>query len=167
MDEGNGLLYMRARYYDPAIGRFINKDPIGLLGGINMYAYVGNNPVNWIDPWGLFYFGKRPLSGLPWIPIASSNPIDDYFNTELSHEHGFFEDGTGDNIGFGPKGRFSEVPTGKGYRCDNKHYDDNLMGEALKNVKDGEYSNWLWKKNNCQDWAERLRQEYERLRRAK
>ena len=36
MDDGNGLLYMRARYYDPAIGRFINKDPIGLAGGINM-----------------------------------------------------------------------------------------------------------------------------------
>jgi RHS repeat-associated protein len=42
MDEGNGLLYMRARYYDPAVGRFINKDPIGLAGGINQYVYAGN-----------------------------------------------------------------------------------------------------------------------------
>jgi len=53
MEEGNGLFYMRARYYDPEAGRFINKDPIGFLGGLNMYAYVGNNPVNWIDPLGL------------------------------------------------------------------------------------------------------------------
>lgn len=53
MDEGDNLFYMRARYYDPAIGRFINKDPIGLLGGLNMYAYVGNNPIKLIDPLGL------------------------------------------------------------------------------------------------------------------
>jgi RHS repeat-associated protein len=53
MDEGNGLLYMRARYYDPEIGRFISKDPIGFVGGLNLYTYVGNNPINWIDPLGL------------------------------------------------------------------------------------------------------------------
>ena len=54
MDEGNGLLYMRARYYDPEIGRFINKDPIGFAGGdLNLYAYVANDPINFIDPSGL------------------------------------------------------------------------------------------------------------------
>lgn len=54
MDEGNGLLYMRARFYDPEIGRFISKDPIGFAGGdLNLYAYVGNNPSNFIDPMGL------------------------------------------------------------------------------------------------------------------
>ena len=53
MDEGNGLLFMRARYYDPATGRFISKDPIGWAGGLNLYGYVGNNPGNRIDPWGL------------------------------------------------------------------------------------------------------------------
>jgi len=53
-DDDNGLLYMRARYYDPEVGRFINKDPIGFLGGdVNLYACVWNNPVNWIDPEGL------------------------------------------------------------------------------------------------------------------
>jgi uncharacterized protein RhaS with RHS repeats len=44
----------RARYYDPKAGRFINKDPISFAGGdVNLYAYVQNNPVNFIDPWGL------------------------------------------------------------------------------------------------------------------
>jgi RHS repeat-associated protein len=56
MDEGNGLFYMRARYYDPEMGRFISKDPIGFLGGLNLYAYVDNNPVNFIDPLGLYSF---------------------------------------------------------------------------------------------------------------
>ena len=120
-----------------------------------------------MDPWGLFIFGKRPLSGLPWIPGASSNPIDNYFNTELSHEHGFFEDGSGDNVGFGPDGRFSENPEGKRYRYDDKHYDDDIMREALKNSKDGKFRLLSGKKNNCQDWADRLRKEYERLKKLK
>jgi RHS repeat-associated protein len=53
MAEGNGLYYMRARYYDPEVGRFINKDPIGYAGGINLFTYTGNNPVTGIDPEGL------------------------------------------------------------------------------------------------------------------
>jgi RHS repeat-associated protein/uncharacterized repeat protein (TIGR01451 family) len=53
MAEGNGLTYMRARYYDETTGRFITPDPIGLLGGqTNLYTYVGNSPVDGIDPQG-------------------------------------------------------------------------------------------------------------------
>jgi RHS repeat-associated protein len=48
-----GLYYYRARWYDPVLRRFISKDPIGLEGGINPYAYVGNDPVNATDPSGL------------------------------------------------------------------------------------------------------------------
>jgi RHS repeat-associated protein len=53
--DANDLLYMRARYYKPSIGRFINKDPIGLQGGINPYLYVGANPIRFIDPNGLLW----------------------------------------------------------------------------------------------------------------
>lgn len=52
-DSETGLYYYRARYYDAKAGRFISEDPIGLLGGINLYSYVKNNPVNMIDPRGL------------------------------------------------------------------------------------------------------------------
>jgi RHS repeat-associated protein len=52
-NDGTGLYYYRARYYDPQMQRFISADPIGLAGGVNLYAYVGNNPVNRIDPSGL------------------------------------------------------------------------------------------------------------------
>ena len=52
--EPNGLYYMRARYYDPIIGRFISEDPIHFAAGdVNLYAYVSNDPINWIDPLGL------------------------------------------------------------------------------------------------------------------
>jgi RHS repeat-associated protein len=54
MAEPNGFYYMRARYYDPRVGRFISEDPIGFDGGdVNLYAYVGGNPVTEIDPEGL------------------------------------------------------------------------------------------------------------------
>lgn len=53
MTEPNGLYYMRARYYDPNVGRFISEDPIGFNGGdVNLYAYASNNPIMMIDPWG-------------------------------------------------------------------------------------------------------------------
>jgi RHS repeat-associated protein len=53
-DDGSGLLYYRARYYQPRFQRFISEDPIGFLGrDVNLYAYVGNNPVNLTDPLGL------------------------------------------------------------------------------------------------------------------
>jgi RHS repeat-associated protein len=54
MAEPNGFYYMKARYYDPTVGRFISEDPSGLGGGdVNLTAYVGNNPVTGIDPSGL------------------------------------------------------------------------------------------------------------------
>jgi RHS repeat-associated protein len=53
-DTERGLYFMRARYYDPQLARFLSEDPIGLAGGINPFAYVGNDPVNATDPYGLF-----------------------------------------------------------------------------------------------------------------
>ena len=51
--ELGGLYYFRARWHNPQAGRFISKDPIGLLGGMNFYAFCGNDPVNFRDPYGL------------------------------------------------------------------------------------------------------------------
>ncbi len=52
-DDGTGLLYYRARYYEPGSGRFISEDPIGIAGGVNLYGYVLADPVNLADPTGL------------------------------------------------------------------------------------------------------------------
>jgi RHS repeat-associated protein len=79
MTESNGMYYMRARYYDPEVGRFISEDPIGFQGGdTNLMAYVGNNPVLLIDPSGLINWWKvmggslETISGISLIGGTAS-----------------------------------------------------------------------------------------------
>jgi RHS repeat-associated protein len=52
-DSESALYYYRARYYDPKSGRFISEDPIGLLGGVNLYRYAAGNPIRFVDTSGL------------------------------------------------------------------------------------------------------------------
>jgi RHS repeat-associated protein len=69
MTEPNGFYYMRARYYDPEVGRFISEDPIGFEGGdVNLCAYAGNNPVLLVDPLGL----EPPKNIPPGVSIAAN-----------------------------------------------------------------------------------------------
>jgi RHS repeat-associated protein len=52
-NEALGLYELRARFYDPGLGRFIQEDPAGFRGGdLDLYAYAGNNPMIWKDPYG-------------------------------------------------------------------------------------------------------------------
>ncbi|MEW6067670.1 MAG: RHS repeat-associated core domain-containing protein [Nitrospirota bacterium] len=62
-DRDTGLVRFGARDYDPVIGRWTAKDPIDFYGGdANLFAYVGNNPVRWLDPYGL----KWVSTGTNW-----------------------------------------------------------------------------------------------------
>jgi RHS repeat-associated protein len=63
-DAETGLHYNWHRFYDPDTGRYVSADPIGLKGGMNLYAYVQGNPVNAVDPEGLrVQECYRPLAG--------------------------------------------------------------------------------------------------------
>jgi len=60
-DRETNVAYNINRDYDPSIGRYVESDPIGLRSGKNTYAYVGDNPLSYVDPLGLAKFCCRPL----------------------------------------------------------------------------------------------------------
>jgi hypothetical protein len=64
------------RFYDPETGRYISADPIGLRGGVNLYNYVGGNPINAIDPWGLCELSPCMKKCLESVLGASINNIE-------------------------------------------------------------------------------------------
>jgi len=83
--QPSGIYYMRARAYSPQWGRFIQVDPIGYQGGINLYAYTGNDPVNQTDPMGLqacAAVGSGPGSTC----LESNNSV--YSNTNIGPVQG-------------------------------------------------------------------------------
>jgi len=61
-DPTTALCHFGARWYDPALGRFISPDPLGFVDGPNPYAYCAGDPVNFVDPWG--------LDGNPILPVS-------------------------------------------------------------------------------------------------
>lgn len=54
-----GMVQYEFRNYFPDVARWDRRDPLGEAGGLNLYAFVGNNPVNWMDPWGLEFISKE------------------------------------------------------------------------------------------------------------
>jgi RHS repeat-associated protein len=77
--DDTGLYYYRARYYDPAMGRFISEDPIGMAAGLNTYAYVNGKPLLFTDTSGIFEvyaYGTRGGGvGNEWQYVIEFNPL--------------------------------------------------------------------------------------------
>ncbi len=66
---GFGLHYNRHRFYDPATGRYVTPDPMGVAGGLNLYLYAGNDPLNRADPLGLWW--KTALAVVAAVAVAA------------------------------------------------------------------------------------------------
>ena len=66
-DYDTALYYFRARWYEPETGRWLSPDPIGISGGLNLYAFCGNDPVNFVDPSGLAIVRNNT----PWPIVVS------------------------------------------------------------------------------------------------
>lgn len=86
-DQETSLHYNWHRYYDPKAGRYMRTDPIGIDGGINLYTYVENDPINWIDPYGLVRTSIdaqiQKCLELP-SPAAKIRCLEDTFDTICS-----------------------------------------------------------------------------------
>ena len=173
--RSTGLTNFRARWYDPAIGRWLSKDPIGLSGGLNLYVFCENNTVNRIDPAGFAHTATRPLraksklgqtlsDAVYWIPMPG--------NLRPLHEGIIFEDGKDSEecpaiVGFFDKtGVQGDKQPSPPYRNSDDTYNDEIMRQAVKNLKDS----GLWGgedygliSHNCQDFVSAAINEYNRL----
>jgi len=79
-ERAHGLYHMRARYYQVASQRFISEDPSGFNGGLNLYAYVGGNPLGFVDPSGLErvpVFASPVFGGNARHLYIASSPVPD------------------------------------------------------------------------------------------
>jgi RHS repeat-associated protein len=83
LDSETGLYDYRARTYDAAQGRFTSSDPAGLFGGTNLYAYVGNAPLNYNDPYGLWpaWLDRKIESGKKWVNKNVVEPVSSAVST--------------------------------------------------------------------------------------
>jgi RHS repeat-associated protein len=167
-DWDTGLVRFGWRDYDPDTGRFTAQDPIGAAGGDpDWYGYCLDDPVNGRDPEGLFVFSKTGLGGLPLLGVFSDNRLDNAANTEIAHEHGFYEDGTGNDVGLFPGGVKHNIENIHNFKLEDRHYDDKRMRRVVKSLGDQEY-NLLGiggEKNNCQDFADKMRARYWQMER--
>ena len=92
-DVETGLHYNRFRYYDPEVGRFIHQDPIGLLGGYNLYQYAPN-PIGWVDVFGLAkkknsqQLGQNATGCKSWPGKQAHHVIPEELEGALLHKSG-------------------------------------------------------------------------------
>ncbi len=70
-DAGTGLVDFGYRFYVADTGRWLNRDPIGVEGGINLYTYVLNDPINFYDPYGLFGVVDFPTIPQPIVDMTA------------------------------------------------------------------------------------------------
>ena len=178
-DDESGLYYFGRRFYSPRLARWLSRDPIEEEGGLNLYAFCKNNTLLRYDKNGCAHFEVRRLSRTPgilkysyFVPMIGLVPalildcgVADKANIEILHEHLFYDDGT--NVGYGSNGEFSEKDR-RGYiRRDKREYDDCIMKEAQKRIPKPKYSLLGFgnaSKFNCQDYADNLRREYDKIK---
>jgi RHS repeat-associated protein len=165
-DSESGWNHNGFRDYVQSWGRYLEVDPIGLIGDLEIYRYANANPERFTDPSGLFQFGMRPLAPFRWLGKYGSGSIG---NFNIWHENGFFDNG--ENVGYFEQGiRADDASYFNQYIMYGPYYDDEIIEEALLDLvesrqwqPEGVVNGYTLGYHNCQDFAQSLRAEYFKL----
>ncbi len=140
LDTETGLMYYRARFYDPTLGKFIQRDPIGFADGTNWYEYVGSNPVEFFDPFGFEKRGftnptpsQRGESGVPGDighHFGTNSNFDSYYLVDSVAAFAHYVGRSGTPRGY----RFSDINTSR-----IGPLDFNAVQQHLNDEKPGSY----------------------------
>ena len=168
-DDESGLYYFGRRFYSPRLARWLSRDPIEEDGGLNLYAFCGNNAVLNFDKDGCAYFAYRPLDAPILRNMGITIDFDwmDNANIAILHEQLFFEDrGVPTNQGYFDDSTVRPDAAGIAYRKPHSTgWNDCIMRKAVAAVRPRRYSLLGDKKKgiekyNCQDWADEVRRAY-------
>ena len=159
-DASTALSYFGARYYDASLGRFISRDPMGYIDGPNMYVYVSNNALFYIDPTGNAQRASRPLDIKGLRRIIVGNVRHDGFIYEDGTITGYFSgDGVREDDGFTrndyDRTRFTE------------RYNDKTLEAAeriTRNTQDWSASAYsIFTNHQCQNYCDAVEVVYTKL----
>ncbi|GFO83556.1 MAG: hypothetical protein A49_31830 [Methyloceanibacter sp.] len=139
-DSSTGLMHLGARYYDPVIGRFLQRDPIGTAGSLNVYAYTENAPIGALDPDGLdrWYFDNGPF-GHSYVIFEnpdSRGPIENYKKVDFANYTNHWPQGYLAITTGGPT-----APTG-GRRIPSTPSQDRAALKELQRLEDPKNTPW-------------------------
>jgi RHS repeat-associated protein len=164
-DVETGLHYNWNRYYDPKSGRYLTPDPVGIEGGINLYAYVKNNPVNLKDVLGLdcdIEFCVLAPAFMPdWWPTMGGPYVHAYLKVGNYGAYGFTR-GPGETLGEAkvqpeprvrdPRAKCFPVKRSKELGCECRSC-ESVQHCVLGNIEVGALHPYNFLKYNCWDWA--------------
>ena len=158
-DPQTGLVRFGARDYDASTGRRTSKDPIRFRGGMILYRYVGNDPVNWRDPKGKAVWDCT-------VPLKLMNPFQ---SSSLYHEYVCVTQGdelicgsfnpTAGGIGsmFGSPGQMIRTTNSIPTICKDATPDNTCIDDCVATVAQSPDCPWYdVRSNQCQDWTQSL-----------